>query len=91
MSAMSRRRVFVPACLTLALVIALGATTADARIRHHGQSSSTQANPTTSHSSSGDASNGDAGAKATKEHVKAASDDVDKILDNKIRNICRGC
>jgi len=31
------------------------------------------------------------GHHANDEHVRAASEEIDKVLDSKIKNICRGC
>jgi len=80
---MFRRRLSAPTCLILSLLVALAAIpSANARNRHHhGQTGSAQSSK----------SDGIQAKDVNDQHVKAASDDVDKILDNKIKNICRGC
>lgn len=82
----ARPTALLPVILAL-LLAAAGASPADARsgrTRHHA----------TTHSAG--TTTGQAGAAHGQEtanapHVKAASEEVDKVLDSKIKNICRGC
>jgi hypothetical protein len=83
--AMSRRLIAPPrliAALGFGLLLAAASTVADARggHRHHAgnQTGSTTGSAT--------------GRKAgNDEHLRAASEEIDKVLDSKIKNICRGC
>jgi len=71
--------------LILAMLIAVVATSAaDARSRqgrHHGHRAQ--------HDASAARSEGRQAGKSSQ--VRAASEEIDKVIDGKIKNICRGC
>ena len=74
----------VPLRLTLALLLVVATPSlADARSTHgHGRHAASRGAGTT----------GQAGRQAVNdEHIGAASEQIDKVLDGKIKNICRGC
>ena len=74
----------VPFRLVLALLLVAAAPSlADARTTHgHGRHAASRGAGTT----------GQAGRQAVNdEHVWAASEQIDKVLDGKIKSICRGC
>lgn len=78
-----RTTILARATLAGLLILALP-TIADARSRHHRQTpkpSETAATTTTGQSRS----------HVESEHARAASQEVDKILDGKMKSICRGC
>jgi len=74
--------------LILALLLALAAPSlAEARGSHgHGR----HPGPHTAATTTGQAGLA-RGRYANDEHVRAASEEIDKVLDGKIKNICRGC
>ncbi|HLG82897.1 MAG TPA: hypothetical protein VKY22_17935 [Bradyrhizobium sp.] len=82
-----RMTVLVPLAL-VALIAAVPA--ADARARHHGGSGGHHGL-----AGSGDPHRGGAFASdhrhADDNYVKAAAEEEDKLLDSKIKSICRGC
>lgn len=88
---MSAARSTTLTCLILTLLLSvlvsvLAPSLADARSRH--------VHPHRTHDAS--AAPGQTGStrgnrRADDAHTKAASEELDKVLDSKIRNICRGC
>jgi hypothetical protein len=87
MTAMSAARPTTLPRLILALLFAVAAPSlADARSLHrHGHHHTHDAGTTTGQTGVA------RGHPARDEHVRAASEEIDKVLDGKIKNICRGC
>jgi len=77
--------------VTLAVVGLVAGQPADARGRHHGGSGGQHGMA----DESGEASRGGNFAgdqrRANDDYVKAAAKEEDKLLDSKIKSICRGC
>ncbi|MGP8123537.1 MAG: hypothetical protein ACLP8B_23810 [Xanthobacteraceae bacterium] len=86
---MSRRRLIAPSRLALGLLLAVAAPSiADARTSHGRHA----ARHLGIHGS-GTAHTGSTGERqaGNNEHVGAASEEIDKVLDTRIKSICRGC
>ena len=75
-------RLIAPSCLLASLLLVLAAPPADAR-RHHGRHHHRGAHTSTDRTQTPQ--------RQTGERVGAASQEIDKVLDAKIKNICRGC
>lgn len=72
---------------TLAVLLMLALPTiADARNRHHRQTPQQQQTETAATTTTGQSRH-----HVESEHARAASQEVDKILDGKMKSICRGC
>jgi hypothetical protein len=89
MIAMNRRRLIAPSRLALGLLLAVAAPSiADARTvhgRHAARHVGIHGSRTAHTGSAGERQAGNT------DHVGAASEEIDKVLDSRIKSICRGC